>query len=307
MESKAIKIIESKMELAGLNPSTIAKEISFAIQLHNENKTLQKCSVQSFQKAVINIANIGLSLNPAKKEAYLIPRYNRFKREFDAVLEPSYIGLIKLACEGTETNSIVTNVVHENDQFSVNIAASKDPVKHSPSFKDRGAVIGVYAIANFNNGTSQVEWVSIEDIESIRANSEGYKAYLNDNSKKSVWVSWFGEMARKAAVKRLCKYLSGASSNDNLTNAIELDNSDYMASMGQIQYIESLLMDTEAPSYKVSEIYNEIQDSLSHSRASQIIGYLKENEPKNIVEYNGGAGSQKELDAAIKNRIDREN
>ncbi len=76
-------------------------EAMFAMQIINKNSYLMgiaNSNPASLRDAVINIASIGLSLNPATKYAYLVPR------EKAACLDISYIGLIKLA---TDTGSIL--------------------------------------------------------------------------------------------------------------------------------------------------------------------------------------------------------
>ena len=50
-----------------LDPDTVQREISFAMQAINGSLALQKCSKESLQKAVFNIALTGLSLNPVTK------------------------------------------------------------------------------------------------------------------------------------------------------------------------------------------------------------------------------------------------
>ena len=53
------------------------KESQFAIQAMTTNDFLGKVALEnpvSVQNAIINIAAIGISLNPALKHAYLVPR-----------------------------------------------------------------------------------------------------------------------------------------------------------------------------------------------------------------------------------------
>jgi len=47
------------------------KEAMFAMQSIKNSEWLQKCDPHSIQDAVINVASIGISLNPAEKLAYL--------------------------------------------------------------------------------------------------------------------------------------------------------------------------------------------------------------------------------------------
>ena len=56
------------------------KEAGFAIQLLSANDYAMKAAMNNRQAvcdAVTNVAAIGISLNPAKKQAYLVPRKNK--------------------------------------------------------------------------------------------------------------------------------------------------------------------------------------------------------------------------------------
>src|SRR5690348_14687360 len=130
LTTKTFAAIEPRMIENGFNPVDVKREISFALQAYNKSAQLQKCSVDSILKAVLNITNIRLSLNPAAKEAYLIPRWTNGSTE--AVLEPSYVGLVKLLTDAGSIKSITCQLVHEKDTFELNIADNKTPVFHKP-------------------------------------------------------------------------------------------------------------------------------------------------------------------------------
>jgi recombination protein RecT len=103
LTTKFFQPIEQRMQDAGFDVERVKKEVSFAIQSINKSAQLQKCSGESVLQAVLNIANVGLTLNPAAKEAYLIPRWNSLTGSNEACLDPSYIGLVKLL---TDTGSM---------------------------------------------------------------------------------------------------------------------------------------------------------------------------------------------------------
>src|ERR1043166_7788210 len=84
------------VEQSGLDEAAFAREISFAIQLSIKNPYLKECDQTSVLRAIMNVAQIGLTLNPVSKYAFLVPRYNSQARVLECVLEPSYIGLAKL-------------------------------------------------------------------------------------------------------------------------------------------------------------------------------------------------------------------
>ncbi len=174
------------------NLVTYQREAMYAMQVLAGSEYLQKCSPDSLRNAVINIASVGLSLSPAMKLAYLVPRDGK------ACLDISYIGLIKIATDSGSVLAVKAEVVHENDGFEYLGPFSMPIHKFSPfaSAEDRGDVIGAYVIAKLANGITQIETLSIEEIEKIRAKSK---------AKSGPWFDWFTEMVKKAAIKRASK------------------------------------------------------------------------------------------------------
>ncbi len=71
-------------------------------------------------------------------------------------------------------------------------------VRHVPSEDaDPGAVRAAYAVAEFAGGEVQIEILYRRDLDKVRK--------MGANA--GPWSTWYDEMARKTAVRRLCKYL----------------------------------------------------------------------------------------------------
>lgn len=292
--------IEKAMQDAGLDVERVKKEISFAIQSVNKSAQLQKCSGESILQAVVNIANVGLTLNPAAKEAYLIPRYNGLTKSNEACLDPSYIGLVKLLTDTGSVKSMVCQLVYEGDFFEVDLANNTNPVTHKPDLtKKRETIIGAYALATLSDNNRQVEWMTRGEIEDIRGRSETYKAFTNGKIQSCTWVSDFGEMARKTVIKRIYKYLPRSEKAAALDKAIELDNSDYMASDKQIELIENLLRSSTMDERQTSWLEMEIP-TMGAKRAGEVIEMLKMNQPNERTRIrNGEVLSQTEISKAV--------
>ena len=296
------KSIQPKMISVGLPKEQVAKEISFAVQQINSNKMLQSCDAISTLMAVTNCANIGLTLNPAAKEAYLVPRKGR------AILDPSYIGLVKLITSAGIVKSIYANVVYEVDDFAISLVDIDHPIRHNPSLKPgrtKSKVMGYYALAVYQDGQKHPEWMDIEQIHEIRDNySESWKAFSAGklDAKFCTWASSPDEMGRKTVIKRLYKYLprSGASGEklERIDRAIEIDNQDFGITMGQANEIESLLIGTSIPFEESQEIYNGMHEYSFH-QAKEVIGRLRENQNENLAK-------QGNVDAAIGDAMDRD-
>ena len=120
-----------------------AAEKGFAMQILTKSDYMMKVALgnkASLAQAITNVAAIGLTLNPAEKLAYLIPRKGII------CLDPSYMGLIRLATDAGSIRWCQAKIVRENDTFTIE-GVDKEPThKYSP-FGDRGEVVGVYCIA----------------------------------------------------------------------------------------------------------------------------------------------------------------
>lgn len=219
------------------------KEAAFAIQILKNSSGLQKCTIESNLKAVYNISLTGLTLNPVAKQAYLIPRYNGLTKQMEAVLEPSYMGLIKLLTDAGSVKSMVSAPVYENDHFIINLADNIAPVIHNPYLKrERGEIIGFYSVASLHDGTRQAEWMTVEDINEIRDRSESYKAFKAGKIKSCVWESDYSEMGRKTVIKRHYKTLPRTNQMSKIDEAIHITNEDYKPSDGYISFLTNKVL-----------------------------------------------------------------
>lgn len=277
LTTQTFQAAEKRMAELGMDVPKIKKEISFALQAINRNNKLKECSVESKIAAVINIANIGLTLNPVAKEACLVPRYVAGKNECS--LEPMYPGLIKLLTDAGSVKSISAQLVYENDKFSIDLANNQTPVQHNPELINarKGAVIGVYALATLMDGTRQVEWMDRSDIDKIRDRSETYSAYKSGKIKSCTWVTDEAEMMRKTVIKRIYKYLPRTERMEAIDNAISIDNTDYAATDDQLSYIENLLHTSTLEQRQIEMIEMEMP-VMNAKRASQVIENLKQNQ-----------------------------
>lgn len=270
---------EKRMMELGMDVVKIKKEISFALQLINKNTRLQDCSPESKLAAVINIANIGLTLNPVTKEACLIPRYNSQTRQNDCALEPMYVGLVKLLTDAGSVKSLSAQIVYENDKISINKADNLNPVIHNPELisAKKGKIIGCYAIATLTDNTRQVEWMDIDELYLIRERSETYTAFKNGKIKSCTWFTDEAEMMRKTVIKRIYKYLPRTEKMQKVDEAVTLDNIDYAASDNQLQYIESLLHTSTLEQRQKDALEMEMA-VMSAKRAGEVIDNLRLNQ-----------------------------
>lgn len=167
-------------------------EAMFAMQSIQRSDKLQRCNPDSVRDAIINVASCGISLNPALKLAFLVPRDGL------CCLDISAQGLVQIA---TDSGSILwakADVVKANDKFTYR-GFSDRPIHEFNPFAtedERGPVIGAYCVAKLHNGDELVEIMSREQIEEARKRSK---------AKSGPWFEWFDEMCKKTVIKRAYK------------------------------------------------------------------------------------------------------
>lgn len=114
---------------------------------------------------------------------------------------PMVGGLMVLARNSGQVASLVAQVVHERDRFVWRPADTSEPILHEvPALSDdRGKPIGAYAIARLVSGEVIAEVMTRTEIEKVRA--------VSRSKDGPAWSQWWGEMARKSALRRLIKRL----------------------------------------------------------------------------------------------------
>ncbi len=211
------ELLESKKtELASLLPNHVPVErfIKSALMAVNRDLKLRPCSVKSLFTAILNAAELGLDFTPAKRHAYLVP-FKMKTGETIAQFMPGYGGLIHLAVNTGAVKRMEARIVFEKDAFSV-VYGTNPGINHVPFFDgDPGKIIGAYAVAWFENGMTQFEFIPKSGLDKIKNSSKAKDS--------GPYVTWPEEMARKAPIKRLCKYIP-SSPDDRLFRAIEQDN-----------------------------------------------------------------------------------
>lgn len=188
-------------------------------QLMKQDFTLQTAekNPESLKSAILNVAAIGISLNPATAHAYLVPRDRAI------CLDLSYRGIVKLATdcgaiawakaelvyEGDVFNwhGMTVMPTHDFDPFDTGRMDAKTPMKN---------LRGGYCVAQLADGTYLVDRMTAGEIMEVKNSSK---------AKGGPWAGkWAGEMAKKTLVKRASKSWPQSNERGRLDQAIEILN-----------------------------------------------------------------------------------
>ncbi|MBD2798418.1 recombinase RecT [Xenorhabdus sp. 18] len=200
-----INPLKTDFEQVCSEPSIAFKrESEFAMQIFANNDSLAATALNnpvSARSAVMNIAAIGISLNPAQKLAYLVPR------DKSVCLDISYMGLMHIAQQSGAIKWCQSAVVRKNDVFK-RTSIDTAPVHEYSEFDTaqiRGDIVGAYTVVKTDDGDYLTHTMQIADIYAIRGRSQAWKAWIS-KKKSCPWVTDEEQMILKTVVKQAAKY-----------------------------------------------------------------------------------------------------
>jgi recombination protein RecT len=208
--SNALEIIKAEIQSVELDFNALLtdksikfeREYGFAVQVLSGNDhalTTALGNKVSLLAAIKNIAAIGISLNPAKKQAYLVPRKGVI------CLDISYMGLMDLAIDTGSVLWAQCAVVYATDGFA--LAGLDKPPEHrfNPFSKDRGEIVGVYVVVKTRDGDYLTHPMPIGKVYDIRDRSDAWKAFCAKKIKSTPWATDAEEMIKKTCIKQAYK------------------------------------------------------------------------------------------------------
>lgn len=275
----AIMQQESRFNSVLADPSiSFKREAGFAYQVISQNSFAASTAMNNMQSlvdAVTNIAAIGISLNPAQKLAYLVPRDKKI------CLDISYMGLVQIALDSGSILWAKCEVVYEGEQFELS-GVDQPPVhKRDPFSKDRKNenIRGVYVVVKTNHGDYLTDCMSKDEIDAIMKRSTAYKS-----GKPCPWRTDYTEMAKKTVIKRAYKMWP---KTDRLATAIDVlnrESDEGIEFSGEQTYIADYL----TPIYDALSSHGKTAESFELVTKRSIANIAQENVPTvlNWIEVN---------------------
>lgn len=180
---------QSQLALAlpeGVRQERFVRAVATALLDNPDLADPEKVERASVFQSLLKSAQDGLV--PDGREAALVV----FGRK--AVYMPMIGGFRKIAAESGWT--IRTAVVHEHDEFEVELGVEQK-VRHVPvrPGTDPGDPIAAYAVGAHGDGRREVEVMTVDEIEQVRAGSR--------SKDRGPWVDWWSRMAEKTVGRRL--------------------------------------------------------------------------------------------------------
>lgn len=195
LASPTVQAKLAEVARAHMKPEDLTRMALMALSRQPE---LAKCSQTSILRALIDAAELGIKPGGLMGRGYLVPRKNRKTGDLECHFDPGYRGLVDIARRSGQVRRLEAHVVYQNDVFEVEYG-DEPRLVHKPTLVgEPGQVIAAYAVAQFVDGSKQVEILTRREIDKVKASSA---------SQNGPWSNWYDEMAKKTAVRRICKLL----------------------------------------------------------------------------------------------------
>ena len=156
--------------------------IQSALLCISDNPKLLECTPQSLVKSALRSATLGLSLDPALRQAFIIPRWNKQLKAQVAYFQPHYNGLYNLASRTGKYRAINVSPIYEGEQVLENVQTGLHGYKPA----------GYNVVALPNDQISRLD-SGYRDVTSGKPAAKiiGYLGYFKtmDGLEKSIWMT----------------------------------------------------------------------------------------------------------------------
>lgn len=188
----------------------------------SRNPQIAQCTNESILRCLMDAAALGIRPGGLMGRGYIIPRWNSKIKALEASFDPGWRGLADIARRSGLVKKIEAHTVFEKDTFLVT-QGTNPGLEHVPyDGDDRGDIVAAYAVAFLADGLTHFEVLRRIDLDKIMSSSSSKDKQGN---MVGPWKEWPEEMARKSAVRRLCKHLG---CDEEMATAIEAsDRSDF--------------------------------------------------------------------------------
>lgn len=235
-------------QFTSMLPSTIKPERfqSMVLTAVNTNPKLMACDPLSVVASALQSAQLGLEPNTPLGQAYLIPYEERkmVNGVWQTVrtvcnFQVGYRGLITLAFNSGELQSLDAQEVYANDDFDFNYGLNMT-LKHIPATHNRKQPgenpTHYYAVYKMKNGGQGMAVMTYEDV--LEHAKKFSKTYSKKTGKFSgPWADNFDAMAKKTVLLKLMKYMPMAADSP-LARAATVDGAQFTGSMNDDKTLE---------------------------------------------------------------------
>lgn len=168
-----------------------ARFVQNTVALVAESEQLSRMPQAKLVPALLKGAYLGLDF--FNGECYAVPYGQQVQ------FAPSYKGMVKLCKRFSRRplTDVYAHVVRDGDEFESGMEDGHEYVRFRPKAFSDGAIVGAFAVAQYDDGGIKVEVMSKSQLDAAKRMSKAQSG--------TAWKFFADEMYRKVVIRRLCK------------------------------------------------------------------------------------------------------
>lgn len=231
--------IAAKAMPSHIDPERFKRNLTVAIVAHPK---LLECEPAAVFHEAGKISALGLYMDPALGEAYLITGWDKRRGGNHPQARLGYRGLLKLARQSGTIRKVYAHPVYAEEmkagRFKATLGVDKT-LTHEPvpfaTPEELGEIVGVYAVVHYTSGDYDFAMMSRAAVDRIRDRADSYKSWVNRDANSKAppppWVQDYEEMALKTVLRRLMKTQP---TSPELVEAFAIEDRDYVDTDGVV-------------------------------------------------------------------------
>lgn len=182
----------------------VERFLRVALNALQNKPELLDCDRNSFYRALLTAAQLGLEPDGVLGQGWLVPFKQKGTSTKRVQFIPGYRGLILLARNSGEMAGapVEARAVFEGDvfeyEYGLHPRVAHTP-RAAPDKQTKAEMTHVYAIARYKDASVIFEVMTKRQVEDIRARAPGGEG--------DAWTNHYVEMSKKTAIRRIAKWL----------------------------------------------------------------------------------------------------
>jgi len=177
----------------------VERFMQLAMNTIRRTDKLLECTPESVLASLTQAAELQLYPGNNLGHAYLVPFWDKKAGAQQCTYILGYKGMVALCHRSPNVLKVEAHLVYEGDKFSCAHGDGEHLVHEPDYFGDRDTMLGAYAQATLANGTKITKVLNMKELEAAKRRSKA--------SSYGPWVTDFGAMCMKTAVRRLAPWL----------------------------------------------------------------------------------------------------
>lgn len=261
---------QQKTGLAAIIKSKIANTLSGkkgeqfvadVVALVRNNPALASCDQVSLVASCLQAQTLGLSLNGAMGQAWVVPFEDRKTGTVKATFQIGYKGFVQLAIRSGQYRKLNVLAVKSGELVSWNPLEEEISIELIPDEAERAKAetIGYYAMFEYLNGFRKAMFWSKEKMqEHAKQYSQAYRTDLRKGWTNSFWSKDFDSMAIKTMLRQLISKWGAVSVE--MQTALEADGKNSDGSYAEGSVLDADFIASPAPQQIVDVETGEVTD-----------------------------------------------